>query len=330
MKKPIFPSEMKAIEIQDQHLVLVKRPVPAPAAGEILVRVRAAGINRPDLLQRKGLYPPPAGITDIPGLEIAGDVVTLGKGVTGFKKGQKIMALVAGGGYAEYCVVPAPQCLPMPAGMTYIQAAAVPETFFTVWTNLFDRGRLKKGETVLIHGGSSGIGTTAIQVAKAFGATVFVTAGSDAKCAACKKLGAKIAINYKSHDFVDAVMAATKNKGVDVVLDMVGGDYVTRNLKILAPQGRHVSIAMQKGRHADVDLFLVMSKRLILTGSTLRPQPIKIKGAIAAALKKNILPLLAKKKLKPVIHKTFDLRQAQEALDYLEAGQHIGKIVLKI
>lgn len=327
--KTTLPSQMKAIEIQGHRLVLVNRAVPVPAAGEVLVKVRAAGVNRPDILQRKGLYPAPAGVTDIPGLEIAGDIIALGKGVTGLKKGQKVMALVAGGGYAEYCTVPVPQCLPIPANMTYIEAAAVPETFFTVWTNLFDRGCLKKGETILIHGGSSGIGTTAIQVAKAFGATVFATAGNDVKCAACKKLGAKLTINYKTQDFVEVVMAATKNHGVDVILDMVGGDYVTRNLKILAPHGRHVSIAMQKGRHADIDLFLVMSKRLVMTGSTLRPQPVKMKGEIAKALKKEILPLLAKKKLKPVIHKTFDITHAQEALDYLEAGQHIGKIVLK-
>ena len=315
---------MQCIEIRDQRLVPVERPIPKAKPGEVLVKVHAAGINRPDLLQRKGLYPPPAGVTDIPGLEIAGVIAR------GPKKGQKICALVAGGGYAEYCVVPAAQCLPLPKGMDFVTAAGIPETFFTVWTNLYDRGQLKKGETVLIHGGSSGIGTTAIQMAKAFGAKVIVTAGSDKKCKACKKLGAQLAINYKTQDFVAEVMKGTKDTGVDVVLDMVGGDYLPRNLKTLKTGGRHVSIAMQKGRTAQLDIFQVMSKRLILTGSSLRPRSVKDKGAIAKALYKAVWPLLGRGKIKPVVDKVFPFKNAQEAHEYLEAGAHVGKVILKV
>lgn len=328
-KRPI-PKTMKAAAIVEQVLVTDTRDVPKPVAGEVLVRVLAAGVNRPDLLQRKGLYPPPPGITDIPGMEIAGEIVAVGKGAGKFKVGQTVCALVAGGGYAEYCVAPAPQCLPIPKGMDMTQAAGLPETYFTVWTNFFDRGLLKKGETVLIHGGASGIGTTAIQVAKAFGAKVIVTAGSDEKCKACKKLGASVVINYRRQDFVTEVQAATNNKGVDVVLDMVGGDYIARNLKVLAPYGRHVSIAMQKGRTVEVDLFQIMSKRLVMTGSTLRPQSVATKGLIAKALLKNVWPLLAKKKLRCVIDSTYPLDEAQKAHMHLEAGQHVGKVILKI
>lgn len=315
---------MKCIEIKDQRLVLTERPMPQPKAGEVLVKVHAAGVNRPDLLQRKGLYPPPAGITDIPGLEIAGEIAK------GPNKGKKVCALVAGGGYAEYCVVPAKQCLPIPKGMDMVTAAGIAETYFTVWTNLFDRGQLKKGETLLVHGGASGIGTTAIQIAKAFGAKVLVTVGTLQKAAACKKLGASMAINYKAQDFVAETLNATNNEGVDVVLDMIGGDYVPRNLKILKTGGRHVSIAMQRGRMAEVDIFQVMSKRLVLTGSTLRPRPVEEKAAIAKALLKNVWPLLNKKKIKPVIDKTFALKDAQAAHDYLEAGGHVGKVILKV
>ena len=328
-KKQVLPREMRAAAIENQLLVIVTRPVPKPAPGEVLVRVRAAGVNRPDLLQRKGLYPPPAGITDIPGLEISGEIVALGRGVKGFRKNQAICALVSGGGYAEYCVVPAPQCLPIPKGLNFVQAACLPETFFTVWTSLFDRGQLKKGETVLIHGGASGIGTTAIQMAKAFGAKVAVTAGTEEKCKGCIKLGAKPAINYRGQDFVMEMAKAFPN-GVDVVLDMVGGDYLQKNLKVLGPYGRHVSIAMQHGRTAEIDLFQVMSKRLVLTGSTLRPQPIAVKGAIAKALKKQVWPLVARGKIKPIIDKAFALQEAQGAHDYLEAGKHFGKVVLKV
>jgi NADPH2:quinone reductase len=313
-------SRMKAVEIQDQKLVLTERPVPVPKKGEVLVRVRAAGVNRPDLLQRRGLYPPPPGVTDIPGLEIAGEIA-------GTK--QKICALVPGGGYAEYCVVPRALCLPIPKGLDFTRAAALPETFFTVWRNLFDVGHLKKGESVLVHGGASGIGTTAIQLAKAFGAKVYVTAGTDKKCRACEKLGAKLAVNYRTQDFVAEILKATRGRGVDVVLDMVGGDYLVKNLKLLAPGGRHVSIAMMKGRVAPVDIFEIMSRQLVMTGSTLRPQSVKAKTAIARALVKNVWPLLAKKRIRPVIHKIFPLSQTQNAHDELEAGHHIGKIVLK-
>lgn len=318
---------MPAVEIRDGKLIACTRPLPPKKAGEILIKVEAAGINRPDILQRKGLYPPPEGITDIPGLEIAGTVMTGGKK---FRKGQKVCALVSGGGYAGYCSVPEGQCLPIPKEMDAIQAAALPETFFTVWTNLFDRGLLKKGDSILIHGGASGIGTAAIQIARAFGATVYVTAGTDAKCKACVKLGAKLAINYRNADFVADIMKATQDKGVNMVLDMVGGDYIRRNLQILAPYGRHVSIAMQKGRIAEIDLFHIMSKKLILTGSTLRPQSVADKTKIAKALHKKIWPLLARKKIVPVIDKVFPLRDAQLAHDYLEAGNHVGKIVLTI
>jgi putative PIG3 family NAD(P)H quinone oxidoreductase len=319
---------MRAVKALDQKLVLTNCKIPVPKTGEVLVKVHAAGVNRPDLLQRKGLYPPPKGITDILGLEIAGEIIKLGKDCRKFKIGQKICALVAGGGYADYCIVPEAQCLLVPKGMDFITAAAIPETFFTVWTNLFDHGHLKKGETILIHGGTSGIGTTAIQIARAFGAKVIVTAGTDAKCTACKKLGAHAAVNYKTQDFVVEVLKLTKNKGIDVVLDMVGGDYLPRNLKILKEGGRHVSIAMQRGRKAEIDIFDIMSKRLVLTGSTLRAQPVAVKGLIAKALTKNIFPLLAAQKIKPVIHKVFPLEQAQSAHDYLESGDTIGKIVL--
>ncbi len=329
-RKQGVPPDMQAAAIHDHVLVIETRPVPKPAAGEVLVRVAAAGINRPDILQRKGLYPPPAGISDIPGLEIAGEVVALGKGAKGLKKGAKICALVAGGGYAEYCVVPAVQCLPIPKGVDMVTAAGLCETHFTVWTNLFDRGQLKKGDSVLIHGGASGIGTTAIQVAKAFGAKVYVTAGSDEKAKACVKLGATAAILYRQKDFVAEIMALTDNRGVDVVLDMVGGDYVGRNLKTLAPYGRHVSIAMQKGRTVEVDLFQIMSKRLVMTGSTLRPQPVAVKGEIAKALKKNIWPLVARKKIRCVVDSIYPLAEAQKAHEHLEAGNHVGKVILKL
>lgn len=321
---------MKAVAIVSQRLELAELSVPKPAAGEVLVRVRAAGVNRPDLLQRKGLYPPPAGITETPGLEIAGDVVALGKGVSGWKKGDALCALVSGGGYAEYCTVPAAQCLPIPKGLDYTQAAGLPETFFTVWTNLFDRGQLKKGERLLVHGGSSGIGTTAIQVARAFGAKVYVTAGSEDKCKQCRKLGAHLAINYRDRDFVAEVLQETESEGVDVILDMIGGDYVPRNLKVLGVYGRHVSIAMQRGRTAELDIFQVMSKRLTLTGSTLRPQGVAVKGAIARALLKQVWPLISKKKIRPVVDRVFDISEAQAAHDYLEAGAHFGKVILTV
>ena len=325
-----IPKEMKAAVIVGQQLVTQMRPVPKLAKGEVLVKVHAAGVNRPDLLQRRGLYPPPAGISDIPGLEIAGTVAAVGKGVTGVKPGARVCALVAGGGYAEYCVVPSVQCLPIPGKLGFDAAAGLPETHFTVWTNLFDRGSLKKGETLLVHGGASGIGTTAIQVAKSFGAKVIVTAGTADKCAACKKLGAALAIDYKRQDYAAEVMAATKGAGVDVILDMVGGDYIPRNLKIMAPYGRHVSIAMQRGRTAEVDLFQLMSKRLVMTGSTLRPQPVAVKGEIAKALRAKVWPLVARGKIRCIIDRIYPLEEAQLAHDYLEAGHHFGKVILKI
>lgn len=321
---------MTAIAIQNQRLKPATRPVPELNTGEVLIRVRAAGVNRPDLLQRKGLYPPPPGVTDIPGLEIAGEIAALGRGVKNLRKGQAVCALVAGGGYAEYCTAPAVQCLAIPKNMNWISAAAIPETFFTVWTNLFDRVGMKKGESLLVHGGASGIGTTAIQLARAFGISVFATAGTNEKCRACEKLGAVAAINYRHKDFVAEIMKETDDTGVDVVLDMVGGDYVARNLKILKTSGQHVSIAMQRGRKAEIDIFDIMSKRLILTGSTLRPQSVATKGAIAKALKKKVWPLFSRKKIAPVIDKVFLFQEAQAAHDYLEAGNHIGKVVLKV
>lgn len=321
MKKIKTPAEMTAAAVENARLVTQTRPVPKPGRGEVLVRVLAAGVNRPDLLQRRGLYPPPAGVTDIPGLEIAGEIA-------GTKK--RVCALVPGGGYAQYCVVPKALCMPLPKGLDIIRAAAIPETYFTVWRNLFDVGRLKKGETVLIHGGASGIGTAAIQIAKAFGAKVFVTAGTEDKCAACRKLGAALAINYRAQDFVAETLKATKGEGVDLVLDMVGGDYLARNLKILKTHGRHVSIAMMKGRLAPVDIFEIMSKQLVLTGSTLRPQSLKVKTAIARNLVRHVWPLLARKKIKPVIDAVYPLSKAQDAHDYLEAGNHLGKVVLKV
>jgi NADPH2:quinone reductase len=315
---------MKCIEISNERLVVAERPVPKIKWGEVLVKVHAAGVNRPDILQRKGLYPPPPGASDIPGLEIAGEIVQ-GRG-----KGKKVCALVSGGGYAEYCAVPVKQCLPLPKGFDYVTAAGIPETYFTVWTNLFDRGQLKKGETILIHGGASGIGTTAIQISKSFGAKVIITAGSDAKCKACKKLGASVAINYKEQEFVAAVLKATKGEGVDVVLDMLGGAHVLRNLKILKAGGRHVSIAMMGGRIAEVDIAQVMAKRLILTGSTLRPRSLADKAAIAKALYKNVWKLLNRGKIAPVIDKVFALEDAQAAHEYLDTGVHVGKVILTL
>lgn len=331
MKAPAdWPKTMNAAVIRGGKLAIEEMPTPQPKTGEVLVRVRAAGVNRPDLLQRRGLYPPPEGATDIPGLEISGEIISAGRGVSALKPGQKICALVAGGGYAEYCAVPAVQCLPLPKNLGWIAAAGIPETFFTVWTNLFERGALAKGERVLIHGGASGIGTTAIQMARAFGAKVYVTAGSPEKCAACLKLGAHFAIPYKTHDFAEEVLRETGGRGVDVVLDMVGGDYVPRNLKVLAPEGRHVSIAMQRGRTTEIDIMQIMSRRLTLTGSTLRPQPAAAKGQIAKALKKNVWPLIAGKRITPVVDRIYNLDEAQAAHDYLEAGEHFGKVILRV
>jgi len=322
---------MRAIEISapggPEVLRLVERPVPAPGPGEVLVRVEAAGVNRPDILQRLGQYPPPTGISDLPGLEIAGTVAAIGRDESRWREGDTVCALVAGGGYAEYCVAPAPQALPLPRGFRPREAAAIPETFFTVWTNLFERGKLTEGETVLIHGGSSGIGTTAIQLARAFGATVFATAGSDAKCAACERLGAR-AINYRTADFVQVLREATSDRGVDVVLDIVGGDYLQRNIEALAMHGRLIQIGLLGSARAEINLRPVMQKRLTLTGSTLRTRSVEEKGAIARELEAKVWPLLASRHVAPVIDRTLPLTDAAEAHRLLEAGDVIGKIVL--
>jgi putative PIG3 family NAD(P)H quinone oxidoreductase len=307
----------------------VERPVPGPRDGEVLVRVAAAGVNRPDIMQRLGKYPPPPGASDIPGLEIAGSIAATGASVTRWRTGEAVCALVAGGGYAEYCVVPEPQCLPIPAGMDAATAAAIPETFFTVWTNLFDRAALRRGERLLVHGGTSGIGTTAIQLARAFGATVFATAGSDEKCAACERLGAR-AINYRASDFVAAIHDLTAGRGVDVILDIVGGDYLQRNLESLALNGRLVQIGLIGGSRAELNLTAVLQKRLTITGSTLRARTIDEKGAIARRLEEQVWPLLASGVVSPVIDARFRLREAAEAHRRLEAGNVVGKIVLLV
>jgi putative PIG3 family NAD(P)H quinone oxidoreductase len=323
---------MRAIEITrpggPEVLIETDRPRPSPAAGEVLVKVTAAGVNRPDVMQRMGHYPPPPGVSDIPGLEIAGAVEEVGSGGGEWRVGDRVCALVAGGGYAEYCVAPGPQCLPLPANVDFVHAAAIPETFFTVWTNVFDRGRLRAGESLLVHGGSSGIGTTAIQLARALGSRVFATAGSAEKCAACERLGAERAINYREHDFVAAVKEATGGKGVDVVLDMVGGDYFPRNMDALAMDGRLVSIAVLNGVKTTINIITMMQKRLTLTGSTLRVRPVAEKGAIATALRQHVWPLLESGAVSPAIHATFPLHAAADAHRVMESGTHIGKLVL--
>ncbi len=325
---------MRCVEISHfggpDVLRVVTRPDPKPGPGELLVRVSAAGINRPDLMQREGKYPPPPGASDIPGLEVAGTVAAVGPDVSGWVVGDTACALVAGGGYAELCIVPAPQALPIPAGCSMVEAAGIPETFFTVWHNLFERGRLRAGETVLVHGGASGIGTAAIALVTAFGATVFVTAGTPAKCAACERLGAARAVNYRTEDFVAVLRAATGRRGVDVILDMVGGDYTSRNLDLLADEGRLVQIAFLNGSLAAVDFWPVMRKRLTITGSTLRARPVEVKGAIARALQVDVWPLVAAGRVKPIIQRTFPLTEAAEAHRALEYGDHVGKLVLTL
>ncbi|WP_460450541.1 NAD(P)H-quinone oxidoreductase [Alsobacter sp. SYSU BS001988] len=326
------PQTMTAIGVKapggPEALAPETRPTPRPAPGEILVKVAAAGVNRPDVMQRKGLYPPPPGASDIPGLEIAGEVVALGEGVTRHALGDRVCALVAGGGYAEYCVVHETNALRAPEGASMIEAAAIPETFFTVWTNVFERGRLQPGESFMVHGGTSGIGTTAIMLAKAFGSRVFATAGSDEKCEACRKLGADVAINYRTQDFVAEVKAATGKKGVDVILDMVGGDYIGRNYEAAAVEGRIVQIAFQGKSEATVDFRRIMLKRLTHTGSTLRSRSPAEKAAIADQLVARVWPLIAAGTVKPVIHATFPFREAAKAHALMESSQHIGKIVL--
>ena len=326
-----LPTSMTAIGIKapggPDVLVAEQRPVPTPGAGEILVQVAAAGVNRPDVMQRQGLYPPPPGAPDIPGLEIAGAIVALGANVKRWKIGDRVMALVSGGGYADYCLADESHALPA-GGLTMVEAGAIPETLFTVWHNMVERGGLKSGETFLVHGGTSGIGTIAIQLAKALGARVITTAGSDDKCAACRKLGADVAVNYKTEDFVAATKAASGDKGADVILDMVGGDYIARNFEAAAVEGRIVQIAFQGGPKATVNYMRLMLKRLHHTGSTLRSRSVADKGAIRAAVEANALPLIVAGKVKPVIYKTFPLEQAAAAHALMESSAHIGKIVL--
>jgi NADPH2:quinone reductase len=327
-----LPADMTAIEISaagnPDVLQPVRRPLPMPVAGEVLIRVAAAGVNRPDCLQRRGLYPPPDDASDLPGLEVAGTIVAIADDVATLSIGDRVCALLAGGGYAEYCTAPAVQCLPIPAGLDFAQAAALPETFFTVWTNVFERGGLTSGETLLVHGGSSGIGTTAIQLARQFGARVFVTAGSVDKCEACIDLGADAAINYKTEDFVERISALTKDQGVNLILDMIGGDYLPRNLKCLAVEGRLVQIALQHGPKVEINLLPIMLKRLTISGSTLRPRSIEQKAQIANSLREQVWPLLDKGMVKPLIHATFALADAPRAHEMMEQSQHIGTIVL--
>jgi len=328
-----IPATMTVIEITEPGGPNVLKPgtrdVPSPADGEVLVKVQAAGVNRPDVLQRLGAYPPPPGASDIPGLEIAGEVVALGNGVDNLNVGDQVCSLVTGGGYAEYCVAPAPQCMPIPKGLSITEAGAVPETFFTVWNNVFDRSGLKEGESFLVHGGTSGIGTTAIQLAKAFGAKVFATAGSDDKCQACLDLGADRAINYKTEDFVKIAKEETEG-GLDVILDMVGGDYIQKNIKALRPEGRLCYIAFLGGSKAEVDFMPVMLKRLTITGSTLRASSVAFKEAIARNLQEKVWPMIETGKVKPVMHAEFSLEEAMQAHALMESSQHIGKIVLRV
>ena len=325
---------MKYIDITSpgapEVLQLTEGPAPTPKEGEILVKVTAAGVNRPDVVQRQGGYPPPPGASHIPGLEVSGKVVSIGEGADRWQAGDRVCALVNGGGYAEYVTVPAAQCLPIPDGLDMVEAAALPETCFTVWSNVFDRAGLKAGETLLVHGGTSGIGTTAIQMAHALGGTVFTTAGSDAKCAACRQLGADLAINYKTRDFVNVILEETGKKGVDVILDMVGGEYISRNIKVAAMDGRIVNIAYLNGAKVAVNFMPVMMKRLMLTGATLRPRPTAEKAAIARALEDKVWPLIVSGEIRPVIHETFVLEDAAKAHAIMESSAHIGKLVLLV
>jgi len=326
----MIPEFMQAIEVEADTLQLTARLTPKPASHQVLIKVVAAGINRPDISQRKGLYPPPTGASDILGLEVAGTIVLVGAAVSHLKVGDTVCALVTGGGYAGYCLASALLCLPIPKGLSFVEAAALPETFFTVWSNVFDRAQLRAKETLLVHGGTSGIGVTAIQLAKAFYANVIVTAGSAEKCNACVKLGADTAINYHEQDFVTAVHKATRNKGVNVILDIIGGDYFPRNLKCLAYDGRLVQIALQHGIKSEINLLPIMVKRLTITGSTLRARDDAFKADIANQLHKNVWPLLASGKIKPIIDSTFTLDEAAVAHEYMESSQHIGKIILEV
>ncbi len=328
------PREMMAVEIAapggPEQLRIVRRPMPQPGEGEVLVRVAAAGVNRPDVMQRQGRYPPPAGASDIPGLEIAGEVIALGANVSGVALGDKVTALLPGGGYADHAVAAAALCLPIPGGLSMVEAAALPETFFTVWTNLFERGGLKAGESVLIHGGTSGIGTTAIQLAVAWGARVIATAGTEEKARACERLGAARGIDYRTEDFVEVIRRETDGKGVDLILDMVGASYLARNMEAVAVEGRLVVISLIGGARAEINLGTLMSKRLTVTGSTLRIRSVAQKAAVAEGLRRHVWPLLAAGRVRPIIYATFPLAQASEAHRLMETSQHIGKIVLTV
>ena len=327
-------STMKQVEISGpggpEVLNLVDGPLPDPGTGEVLIKVYAAGVNRPDVFQRQGKYNPPAGASPIPGLEVAGEIVKLGTGVTEFGLGDRVCALVSGGGYAEFCVAPVPQVLPIPTGLTFIEASGIPENYFTVWTNVFDRGQLQKGETILIHGGSSGIGTTAIQLCHQFGARIISTAGTDEKCGVCKSLGADHAIDYKTQDFEAETKAITGGKGANVILDMVGGNYIQKNINCLALEGRLIQIAFLQSSISQLDLMAVMTKRLTITGSTLRPRTVEQKGKIARALSKEIWPLFNDKKIKVLIDTVLPLSRASDAHALMESSTHIGKIVLEV
>ncbi len=328
-----LPSEMNAIDPAGaggpEVLAPARRPVPRPGAGEVLIRVAAAGVNRPDILQRRGRYPPPPGAPSIPGLEVAGTIAAAGEGA-GLGIGERVCALIAGGGYAEYALAPAGQCLPVPDALTMVEAAALPETLFTVWSNLFERAHARDGETALVHGGTSGIGTMAIALGRLFGVTIVVTCGSDEKCARASELGAAHAINYRQEDFVAAVKAFTGGRGVDIVLDMVGGDYLPRNLDCLAEEGRHVSIAVQRGPRAELDIVALMRRRLVLTGSTLRPRSVAFKTLVAEELRREVWPFVEQGRLRPVIDSVFPLAAAADAHRRMEAGAHVGKIVLEV
>jgi NADPH:quinone reductase len=329
-----IPETMRAIEItrpgEPDVLREGTRAVPQPGSGEVLIEVAAAGVNRPDVLQRKGIYPPPPGASDIPGLEVSGTIVALGSGVTRWKIGDKVVALVSGGGYAGYVCAPAPQCLPVPAGLSMVEAAGLPETFFTVWINVFERARFAPGETLLVQGGSSGIGVTAIQLAHAFGHKVYVTAGSDEKCRSCIALGADRAINYRTEDFAQVVREETGGRGVDVILDMVGGDYVPRELSCLADDGRLALIAFLGGSRATLDMTDILRRRLTITGSTLRPRPVDVKAAVARALEERVWPLIESGKIRPVVYQTFALEDASQAHALMESSAHVGKLLLEV
>ncbi len=334
MAQMTIPQAMRAVEIAKpggpEVLRPVERPVPAPRPYEILIKVAAAGVNRPDVLQRSGNYPVPPDASDLPGLEVAGEVVDVGSGVRAFRVGDEVCALVHGGGYAQYCVAPEVQALPVPRGLSLTEAASLPETFFTVWGNVYDRGKLAPGESLLVQGGTSGIGVTAIQMAAATGNRVYATAGSDEKCAACVRLGAEKAINYRTQDFAAEIKAATGGKGVNVILDMVGGDYVPKELKCLADDGRLVFIAFLRGPKTELDINELMRRRLTITGSTLRPRPVEYKGYLARNLREKIWPLIDAGRIKPQVFKTFPLEQAADAHRLMESSQHIGKIVLTL